>query len=128
MTGDSAPRRGGAFTPGSEPTKTPEYAAADFNISIPFNSSTPIRGRAPPAASSERQRIRTWNDPDLAIEWKFLTSLVWAPAFPLIRHSLRSFPQMRTRIMFGCIVVANMHGFWLINNPDLSDEALGVKR
>ena len=22
-------------------------------------------------------------------------------------------------------VIANLHGFWLINNPDLSDEALG---
>ena len=28
----------------------------------------------------------------------------------------------------SAILVANLHGFWLINNPDLSDEALGITR
>ena len=33
------------------------------------------------------------------------------------------------RCMIGsAILVANLHGFWLINNPDLSDEALGITR
>ena len=63
------------------------------------------------------------------LDWKFLTPLVWAPAFPIIRHSTARLPQStRNLIIAGAIVLANLHGFWLINNPDLSDEALGIER
>ncbi|EOD35984.1 hypothetical protein EMIHUDRAFT_252484 [Emiliania huxleyi CCMP1516] len=48
-------------------------------------------------------------------EWKFLTPLVWAPAFPFLR---RAPPSVRPYVFGGAILVANMHGF---NNPDLSD-------
>ena len=51
-------------------------------------------------------------------EWKFLTPLVWAPAFPFLR---RAPPSVRPYVFGGAILVANMHGFWLINNPDLSE-------
>mmetsp|Transcript_60536 Transcript_60536/g.160113 ORF Transcript_60536/g.160113 Transcript_60536/m.160113 type:complete len:96 (+) Transcript_60536:11-298(+) len=63
-------------------------------------------------------------------QWKFLTPLLWAPTFPLIRLTT-SHPRLqavRPYVIGGCIVVANLHGFWLINNPDLSDEALGISR
>ena len=84
--------------------------------------------------------------------WKFLTPLVWAPAFPFIRHTFSS-PTLRPyrlwvrasvpvktqlartpihltralvppQVVGGAICLANLHGFWLINNPDLSDEAI----
>ena len=69
----------------------------------------------------ERRRIRSWNDSQLPVQWKFLSPLVWAPAFPVIRLSLSKFPRARTYIIAGAIVVANFHGVWLINNPDLTD-------
>ena len=106
-----------------------------FNVPSKGRSSGAPRNADQAAASADgaeatpdRRRIRSWDDPILGVKWKMVTPLVWAPAFPIIRHSLRAFPAMRTRIIFGCIVVANLHGFWLINNPDLSDEALGIKR
>ena len=61
--------------------------------------------------------------------WKFLTAIIWAPAFPAIRHmTARMEHYQRLRIVFAAIGVANLHAFWLINNPDLSDEALGIVR
>jgi len=107
----------------------------DFEITVPFHIPGGFKGKGAAAAGPagadpdpSRQRIRAWDDPILGVKWEMITPLIWAPAFPFIRHSLRAFPAMRTRIIFGCIVVANLHGFWLINNPDLSDEALGIKR
>ena len=47
-------------------------------------------------------------------EWKFLTPLVWAPAFPFLRRALCA----AVPLWCGAILVANMHGF---NNPDLSE-------
>ena len=62
-------------------------------------------------------------------QWKFLTPLIWAPAFPIIRHSTaRMQPRARMIAVGTAIAIANLHGFWLINNPDLSDEALGIER
>ena len=54
---------------------------------------------------------------------KFLTPLLWAPTFPLLRIATSSpgLQHWRPFIIAGTIVVANLHGFWLINNPDLSD-------
>ena len=47
-------------------------------------------------------------------EWKFLTPLVWAPAFPFLR---RAPPSLCGRTsLVAPSWVANMHGF---NNPDL---------
>ena len=71
----------------------------------------------------ERLRVSdpTANWRSAPIDWKFLTPLIWAPVFPTIRHSLRYFPKARSYIFGGAIVLANMHGFWLINNPDLTD-------
>jgi len=54
-------------------------------------------------------------------DWKFLTPIIWAPILPGIRHVLRSYPKARTYTFAGAILVANFHGFWLINNPDLTD-------
>jgi hypothetical protein len=54
---------------------------------------------------------------------KFLTPLLWAPTFPVLRI-LTSSPRLqhvRPYVIGGAILVANLHGFWLINNPDLSD-------
>ena len=70
---------------------------------------------------TERPKIKAWNDPTLPVQWKFLTTLIWAPAFPIIRHSLKAFPSARTYVLGGAILVANLHGFWLINNPDLEN-------
>ena len=77
---------------------------------------------------AERRKIRSWDDQSLPIKWKFLTPIAWAPAFPLIRHGFRSYPTLRTKIVAAAIIVANFHGYWLISNPDLSDEALGIRR
>ena len=75
------------------------------------------------ASSSDRQL------PEQKLEWKFLTPLIWAPMFPIIRHSSSRLPPFPRGAMIGtAILIANLHGFWLINNPDLSDEALGIQR
>ena len=61
----------------------------------------------------------------MTIQWKFLTPLFWAPAFPIIRLGLGKLSKRAQPWGLGfAIVIANLHGFWLINNPDLSDEAL----
>ena len=67
--------------------------------------------------------------PEPQLPWKFLTPLVWAPVFPMIRHSTKGLqPRSRNALIAVAIGVANVHGFWPINNPDLSDEALGITR
>ena len=71
---------------------------------------------------SERRKLST----DTTVPFKFLTPLVWAPAFPLLRLATTKLPHLRPYVIGGAIVLANLHGFWLINNPDLSDEALGA--
>ena len=59
------------------------------------------------------------------MQWKFFTPLLWAPAFPIIRFSTAGMEPRKRHICLGvAILIANLHGFWLINNPDLSDEAL----
>ena len=66
--------------------------------------------------------------PKPQMDWKFFTPLFWAPAFPFIRHSTKGMkPGTRNMYLGIAIAIANLHGFWLINNPDLSDEALEVK-
>ena len=71
--------------------------------------------------SAERQKIKAWNDPNLLTEKKFLTPLIWAPAFPVLRFATTRFPAARPWVIGGAIIVANLHGFWLIQNPDLTD-------
>ena len=67
--------------------------------------------------------------PKQQLDWKFLTPLFWAPTFPFIRHTTKNWPPSRRNPAIGiAILMANLHGFWLINNPDLSDEALGIER
>ena len=61
-------------------------------------------------------------------KYKFITCLVWGPTLPLLRLATLRFPSARTYLFSAAIVVANLHGFWLIQNPDLSDEALGIQR
>ena len=73
------------------------------------------------AERTERRKLTAWNDPKLPVEWKFLTPLLWAPTFPVLRLGTKSFPKARPWIIGGAILVANLHGFWLINNPDLTD-------
>ena len=64
--------------------------------------------------------------PEPPLPWKFLSPLVWAPIFPFVRFTTKSWPQRHRNILLGVAIgIANLHGFWLINNPDLSDEALG---
>ena len=76
------------------------------------------------AGQDDRKRLET---PELP--WKFLSPLMWAPIFPAVRLSTRSMPQGQRNVLIGvAILAANLHGFWLINNPDLSDEALDIKR
>jgi len=55
------------------------------------------------------------------VQWKFLTPLVWAPTFPVLRLATGRFPWARPWIVGSAILVANLHGFWLIQNPDLTD-------
>ena len=58
-------------------------------------------------------------------KWKFFSTLFWAPAFPLIRATTARLTGWNRAVFLGsAILVANLHGLWLINNPDLSDEAL----
>ena len=53
---------------------------------------------------------------------KFLTTLIWAPLFPIIRMTTNRLSKRAQPWFMGfAIVVANLHGFWLIQNPDLSD-------
>ena len=71
-------------------------------------------------ANCERQKL-----PQPPLPWKFLTPLFWAPTFPFIRFSTKNWPQRQRNFALGiAIVLANLHGFWLISNPDLSEEAL----
>ena len=56
-------------------------------------------------AAGERRKLTEWNDPKLPVQWKFLTPLVWAPAFPVLRLGTKSFPQARPWIIAGAIVV-----------------------
>ena len=61
--------------------------------------------------------------------WKFLTAIIWAPVFPAIRHATAGMEHYRRLRYVGVAIgLANLHAFWLINNPDLSDEALGIER
>ena len=61
----------------------------------------------------------------LPVQWKFLTPMVWAPAFPIIRMTMGRVSKSAQPWVLGlAIVVANLHGLWLIQNPDLSDDAL----
>ena len=69
---------------------------------------------------SDRRKLQT----PAALPYKFLTPIVWAPAFPLLRLATTKFPTIRPYVIGGAIVAANLHGFWLIQNPDLSDEAI----
>ena len=77
--------------------------------------------RRQPVGDGDRQKL-----PTPQMDWKFFTPLIWAPMFPIIRHSTKSLQPATRYTMIGvAILIANLHGFWLINNPDLSDEALG---
>ena len=59
-------------------------------------------------------------------QWKFLTPLVWAPLFPIIRMTTsRLSKRVQPWAVGFAILVANLHGFWLIQNPDLSDIQFG---
>ena len=74
--------------------------------------------------ASDRQQL-----PLPQFQWKFLTPLMWAPIFPAIRLSTKSMSPGKRNICIGIAIgLANLHGFFLINNPDLSDEALGIER
>ena len=73
-----------------------------------------------PSQGQERRKLQ-----QQPVSWRFLTGLFWAPAFPMLRALTRNMESsMRLRTIGAAIVVANFHAFWLINNPDLSDEAL----
>ena len=50
--------------------------------------------------------------------WKFFSPLLWAPVFPVIRIALKNRPSARTRAFVGAIALANIHGMWLVNDPD----------
>ena len=54
-------------------------------------------------------------------------SFAGAPAFPVIRHifSLKSLQPARPWMLGGAICLANLHAFWLINNPDLDGLSFG---
>jgi hypothetical protein len=75
----------------------------------------------PDSGSSDRRRITSWDSADLGVQWQFLSPLVWAPAFPILRYATVRYPTARPWVIGGAIIVANRHGFWLIQNPDLSD-------
>ena len=84
----------------------------------------PLKRASSPSRSDpapERARLTAWNDPKLPVQWKFLSPLVWAPTFPVLRLATGRFPWARPWIVGGAILVANLHGFWLIQNPDLTD-------
>lgn len=77
-----------------------------------------------PSMAGERRKLK-----EQEVSWKFLSAMIWAPAFPIIRHSTSKLTgARRLQVIFSAIAVANLHAFWLINNPDLSDEALGITR
>ena len=40
------------------------------------------------------------------IPYKFLTTLIWAPAFPLLRLATTKLPHLRPYVIGGAIVVA----------------------
>ena len=58
-------------------------------------------------------------------QWRFLSPLIWAPVFPIIRLSFgRISKRLQPYALATTIIMANFHAFFLIMNPDLSDEAL----
>mmetsp|Transcript_40160 Transcript_40160/g.80525 ORF Transcript_40160/g.80525 Transcript_40160/m.80525 type:complete len:98 (+) Transcript_40160:118-411(+) len=74
-------------------------------------------GRRVPAVDARGGRAQA-----MPVQWKFLTPLIWAPAFPFIRMSLGRLSKRAQPWGIGAaIMLANVHAFWLINNPDLSD-------
>jgi hypothetical protein len=50
--------------------------------------------------------------------WLMFTPIFWAPVFPVIRLSLRNRPVARVRAFVGAIALANLHAFWIINDPE----------
>ena len=75
----------------------------------------------PDGGASDRRRITSWDSADLGVQWKFLSPLVWAPTFPILRITTVRFPAARPWVIGAAILVANLHGFWLIQNPDLDE-------
>ena len=50
--------------------------------------------------------------------WMMFSPILWAPVFPVIRLSLRNRPVARVRAFVGAIALANLHAFWIINDPE----------
>ena len=74
-------------------------------------------------ALNNMARLALQGTPEWTIqEYKFLTPLVWAPLFPIIRMTTTRLNKRLQPWAIGfAIVVANLHGFWLIQNPDLTN-------
>ena len=100
-----------------------------------FRMSTADATKSEAARLAAHQRLHETKDgarqklPEQKLDWKFLTPLFWAPTFPIIRLASKRLPPSQRNVLIGVAIgMANLHGFWLINNPDLSDEALGITR
>jgi hypothetical protein len=54
----------------------------------------------------------------------YMTPLLFAPYFPLVRILLRKQPVLRDRLFYGGIVVALAHGAWLIGRAKETSKEL----
>ena len=104
----------------TEPMVAADPVAAKVDLS---REAAALKGHTQRQSVGDGDRVKL---PTPQMDWKFFTPLIWAPIFPFIRHSTKNLqPNTRYALIGTAILIANLHGFWLINNPDLSDEALG---
>ncbi|KAI3447167.1 hypothetical protein Pfo_003832 [Paulownia fortunei] len=69
----------------------------------------------PPSDPSNRDVVRRQNK---GPPFKFLVPLIYAPALPLIRLSLRHRPVLRDRLFTAVLAGAFAHGFYLKDKED----------
>ena len=113
---EASQRRHGAFTTSGEGSSSSD----DARLS-PAQAAARLREMDAQRSKHGHQLATMLPDSTIA-QWKFLTPLVWAPLFPVIRMTTGRLSKRAQPWALGlAIAVANLHGFWLINNPDLSE-------
>ncbi|KAJ1641409.1 hypothetical protein T492DRAFT_919364 [Pavlovales sp. CCMP2436] len=50
--------------------------------------------------------------------WLMFTPIFWAPVFPIIRLTFRNNATVRVRAFAAAIGLANVHAFYIMNDPD----------
>lgn len=61
-----------------------------------------------------------------SIQWWYMTPVLFAPVFPLIRIATRKNPALQSKLVMGAVATALVHGAWLITtsmDQELEEEA-----